>query len=152
MIVAELLDALDGRAWCAGAGTPVPATALALGDAGPRLDARAKAAYRRHLGDLRTELADAERVHDTGRADAARAELEFIGREIASAVGLGARDRPAASGVERARLTVTKRIKDAVVRIARQHPALGDHLGRTVRTGFVCTYTPGPDPLERWAL
>ena len=130
----------------------MPATALALGDAGPRLDARAKAAFRRRLGDLRTELADAERVHDTGRADAARAELEFIGREIASAVGLGGRDRPAASGVERARLTVTKRIKDAVVRIARQHPALGDHLGRTVRTGFVCTYVPGPDPLARWAL
>jgi hypothetical protein len=63
--VAELLDALDGRARCvAGAGTPVPATALALGDAGPRLDARAKAAYRRRLDDLRMELSDAERVRE----------------------------------------------------------------------------------------
>jgi pimeloyl-ACP methyl ester carboxylesterase len=146
--VAELLDALDGRARCDGAGT----TPLALSDAGPRLDVRAKAAYRRRLHDLRAELADAECSHDTGREGAARAEIEFIEREIASSIGLGGRDRPAASAAERARLTVTKRIKDAVTRVGRQHSALGEHLAQTVRTGFLCAYTPGPELPGRWVV
>jgi non-specific serine/threonine protein kinase len=124
----------------------------ALADAGPRLDARAKGAYRRRLDDLRSELAEAERAHDRGREGAVRAEMEFIGREIAAAVGLGGRDRPSASAAERARLTVTKRIKDAVARVPRQHPALGEYLGHTVRTGFVCVYVPGPDSPGPWGV
>ena len=147
--VAELLAARDRP--CDAADTFARPAALAL-DAGPRLDARAKGAYRRRLDDLRAELADAERAHDRGREEAVRAEMEFIRHEIAAAVGLGGRDRPAGSAAERARLTVTKRIKDAVARVRRQHPALGEHLGRTVRTGFVCAYVPGPDSPGRWGV
>jgi non-specific serine/threonine protein kinase len=148
--VAELLAARDLSAPCAGA--DASARPAALDDAGPRLDARAKDAYRHRLDDLRSELAEAERAHDRGREEAVRAEMEFIGHEIAAAVGLGGRDRPVASAAERARLTVTKRIKDAVARVRRQHPALGEHLGHTVRTGFVCAYVPGPDSPGPWGV
>jgi len=126
--VAELLAARDRPAPC---------------DAGPRLDARAKGAYRRRLDDLRSELAEAERVHDRGREEAVRAEMEFIRHEIADAVGLGGRDRPAGSAAERARLTVTKRIKDAVARVRRQHPALGETSAAPSAPGSsACTCRP----------
>jgi hypothetical protein len=40
---------------------------------------------------------------------------------------------------------VTKRIRDALERIRQQHPDLGEHLVRTIRTGLVCSYAPGPE-------
>jgi pimeloyl-ACP methyl ester carboxylesterase len=137
---AELLATLDRP----GAGIVPP------GDAGPTLDARAKAAYRRRLGELRSELAEAEEWNDAGRAGAAREEIEAVTRQLASAIGLGGRDRPTGAAGERARLTVTKRIKDAIDRVRRAHPALGEHLARSVRTGLLCAYSPN-EPV-RWSL
>jgi pimeloyl-ACP methyl ester carboxylesterase len=143
-------------------GVPVPATELVaaldapgagvppLGDAGPALDAHAKAAYRARLEALGEELVEAERFNDSGRASAAREEIEAVTQQLASAVGLGGRDRPTGVAGERARLTVTKRIKDALDRIRRAHPPLGEHLAASVCTGLVCSYEP-PSPV-RWAF
>jgi pimeloyl-ACP methyl ester carboxylesterase len=70
----------------------------------------------------------------------------------AAAVGRWGRDRRAASAAERARLTVTKRIKGVLERIASRHPSLADHLARTIRTGLVCAYVPDPDRATHWSL
>jgi len=43
---------------------------------------------------------------------------------------------------ERARLRVTQRIKATLRRIACANPALADHLGRSIRTGYFCRYDP----------
>jgi hypothetical protein len=64
--------------------------------------------------------------------------------ELAAAVGLGGRDRRAASDAERARLAVTQRVKAAIKRISGLHPGLGRHLGMSVKTGTFCVYTPDP--------
>jgi hypothetical protein len=61
-----------------------------LGDAGVLLDARAKAAYRARLAELRAELAEAEGFNDPARAARARQELEFLVAELARAVGWAA--------------------------------------------------------------
>jgi hypothetical protein len=37
---------------------------------------------------------------------------------------------------------VQRRIRDAIRRIKRYHPALAKHLDRAVRTGAYCTYEP----------
>jgi hypothetical protein len=137
---AELMVALDGQ----GRGD--------RGDAGPVLDGQARRAYRLRLEDLQLQLTEAERCNDEGRASAARAEMDFIATELAAAVGLGGRDRRAASAAERARLTVTKRIRDALARIGRRHAPLGEHLARTLRTGLLCAYVPDSDPPPRWSL
>jgi len=113
-----------------------------LGDAGVQLDADAKAAYRTHLHELQEELNDAEAAHDGERAEKAREEMEFLGRELARAVGLGGRDRAAGSASERARLSVTRAIRLALDRITDYSPALGDHLNSTIRTGTYCSYRP----------
>ncbi|WP_159393912.1 ATP-binding protein [Streptomyces sp. NRRL F-5755] len=120
------------------------------GDAGPALDARAKAAYRRRLRELAEDLEEAERFHDTGRAERARVELDAVTEQLAGAVGLGGRDRRADSDSERARLSVTKALKAAVKRVAVHDPVLGLHLQRSVRTGAYCSYAPDPATRIVW--
>jgi hypothetical protein len=66
-----------------------------LGDAGEMLDSRAKAAYASRVEYLREEIAEAESFNDPERAAHARAELDFVARELAGAVGLRGRDRKA---------------------------------------------------------
>ena len=72
--------------------------------------------------------------------------------QLAAAVGLGGRDRRAASSAERARLTVTKRIKDALGKIREEHPSLGQYLGAVIKTGYLCAYTPDPSRPVEWSL
>lgn len=115
-----------------------------LGDAGVLLDATAKAAYQTRVRELRAELEEAEAFHDPARAAKARAELDFLVAELARAVGLGGRDRRAASHAERARLNVSRAIRAAMANLARDNPSLGRHLAATIRTGRYCSY--GPDP------
>ncbi|MGH7821189.1 MAG: hypothetical protein ACREQ9_15595, partial [Candidatus Binatia bacterium] len=58
----------------------------------------------------------------------------------------------AASVSERARISLTNRIRNAVERIAREDPALAHHLRTTIRTGRLCSYQPGPEPSVSWTL
>jgi hypothetical protein len=123
-----------------------------LGDAGELLDATAKASYKARLDDLRAELEEAERINDPARAARALYERDFLVGELARAVGLGGRDRRAASHAERARLNTTRAIRAAMANIARAHPSLGRHLAATIRTGRYCCYAPDPRAPIDWAL
>jgi tetratricopeptide (TPR) repeat protein len=113
-------------------------------DAGPVLDAQAKAAYRSRLDELREDLEEAESFNDPERASRARTEMDFLAGELAAAVGLGGRDRKAASTAERARVSVTKAIRTTIRRIAKHDPMLGRELEGTVRTGVFCVHEPDP--------
>ncbi len=121
-----------------------------LGDAGELLDARAKAEYKSRLQDLQTELDEAEDFNEPARVAKIKEEIDFIVSELARAVGLGGRDRRAASHAERARLNITRAIKAALDNIDRNHPSLGRHLRSTIRTGRYCTYTPDPRAPITW--
>jgi hypothetical protein len=123
-----------------------------VGAAQPLLDAQAKATYRRRLDELRDELLEAEANGDIGRATKARAELELISDELAAAVGLGGRDRPAGSDAERARLTVTKGIKSAIEKIRAADGVLGRHFATSIKTGYFCSYTPDPQGPGSWTF
>ena len=123
---------------------------LGSGDAGSVLDARAKAAYKRRLAELEAEIEEAAADNDLWRAERAQAEKDFLIRELAAAVGLGGRDRKAASDAERARQSVTRAIKGAIERISAAHPELGEHLRTTVRTGIYSSYAPDPRVPIRW--
>jgi hypothetical protein len=115
-----------------------------LGDAGVHLDTQAKQAYRQRLSELRAELEEAERFHDSGRAERIRHELDFVTDELSAAVGLGGRDRRAGSDAERARVNVTRSIARALEKMADSHPELASHLSQTIRTGTFCTYAADP--------
>jgi hypothetical protein len=123
-----------------------------FGDAGELLDAEARAAYKARLDELQEEIDEAEDFNDPVRAEKARDERQFLIRELARAVGIGGRDRKAASHAERARLNATRAIRAAMTNLAREHPALGQHLTATIRTGRYCSYTPDPRTPVTWAL
>jgi non-specific serine/threonine protein kinase len=127
-----------------------PEARVGPGDAGPVLDDKAKAAYRQRLEELAEELEEAERWADIGRADRARTEIDALTDQLASAVGLGGRDRRAASEVERARVNVTKAIRAAISRMAPYDPTLAHHLERSVRTGAFCSYSPDAAVKVTW--
>jgi len=122
------------------------------GDAGPLLDARAKAEYRRRLEDLREDLDEAERLNDPERAAKAREEIGFLTDELVRATGLGGRDRKAASAVERARQSVTVAIRTTIDKITENSPALGGHLAATVKTGKFCVYAPDGRSSLSWTF
>src|SRR4029450_13562720 len=115
-----------------------------LGDGGALLDATANAAYRARLTGTQDGVEEAEAFNAPARATRARQEMEFLVGELARAVGLGGRDRRAASHAERARLNATRAIRAAMANLARADPALGRHLSSTVRTGRYCSYRPDP--------
>ena len=58
--------------------------------------------------------------------------------------------RRAASPAERARVNVTLAIKAALKRITANHPALGQYLARTIKTGYACLYAPAPHQSVVW--
>ena len=122
----------------------------AFGDAGEILDAQAKDAYRRRLAEIDDDIDQAHAAGDGERAAQADAERDFLIRELAGAVGLGGRDRRAASTSERARAGVTRAVRQAMTRIAQHHPQLGEHLDRAIRTGTYCAYLPDPRVPAGW--
>jgi non-specific serine/threonine protein kinase len=121
-------------------------------DAGPILDDEAKRAYRQRLQELAEDLEEAERWSDIERAEHARTEIDALTDQLVSAVGLGGRDRKAASEAERIRVNATKAIRSAIRRITINDAALGQHLERSVRTGVFCSYTPDVAAEVTWRL
>jgi tetratricopeptide (TPR) repeat protein len=122
----------------------------ALGDAGEMLDERAKTAYRRRLAEIEEDIEQARAFGDATREAQADAERDLLVRELARAVGLGGRDRRAASASERARSGVTRAIRQGIARIGEHHPQLGEHLNRAVRTGTYCAYVPDAGAPAAW--
>jgi hypothetical protein len=119
-------------------------------DGSPILDAQAKAEYKRRLNELRQDLGEAEQFNDPGRAAKTQDEMNAIAQHLASAIGLGGRDRKTSSEAERARCAVTKRVKQAIQRIGDANSLLGHHLTARIRTGYFCSYNPHPDRPVAW--
>ena len=126
------------------------ATAIAALGADPVLDGRARAAYRARLADLDGELAEADAHHDIERSARLATERDALIDELARATGLGGRRRRLGDATERARSTVTARIRDAIGRIEKAHPELGRHLRASIVTGTRCAYRPAET--VRWSV
>src|SRR5260370_22158767 len=114
------------------------------------VDEQAKVAYRRRVWDLREELEEAKEAGNVERAEQAEQEIDALTRELSRAVGLGGRNRKAASASERARQSIGKTIKAVIERIAQSDAALADILSRCIRTGTFCSYQPDPDFPIAW--
>ena len=112
------------------------------GDTGPALDQRARAAYEDRIRDLHEDIEEARTANDLARAERAEDELDVLVQQLAQAFGLSGRARTSGSAAERARTTVTSRIRAAIRGAAATHPLLGRHLERAVRTGTWCSYSP----------
>jgi hypothetical protein len=129
---------------------PIAALTLAAAAGDPAAEAgfasaRDSPAVRARIGELREELAEARAFNDPERLARAGAQLEALaGRLVAS-------DDEAAQA-ERARVNVTRALRNALGRIAAHEPELGYLLARTIRTGTTCAYQPEPDSPLRWEV
>lgn len=138
----DLVAAENPGAAPAESGLAAEPSRTALGDAGEMLDARAKNAYRRRLAEIEDDIEQARTFGDMERAAQAGAERDFLVRELSRAVGLGGRSRRAASASERARVAVTRAIRQGMTRIGGHDAELGEHLDVAIRTGTYCAYDP----------
>jgi hypothetical protein len=141
--VAQSADALAGR----------------LGDDGAAASAQPRQVLR-HEGDHWTvEFAGrAIRVRDSKGMRLLAQLLRRPGEElhvavlVAAAEGHQAPDVPALAleESERHRVSVTRAIHGVLDRVTTSHPALGEHLTRTIRTGMLCSYAPDPRVPTAW--
>jgi hypothetical protein len=89
-------------------------------------------------------LEEAKEVGSVEHAEQAEQEIDALTSELSRAVGLGGRNRRAASASERARQSITKTIKAVLDRIAQSDATLGDVFARCIKTGNFCSYQPDP--------
>ncbi len=121
-------------------------------DAGERIDARARDDYRARLVDLHDELEEAEGFSDFARVARLREEIEMLTKELAASLGLGGRLRRTGSPTERARVNVTRTLRDALDRIRSESPEVGRLLIASIRTGTFCSYDPAPEHSLEWRV
>jgi hypothetical protein len=110
----------------------------------PMLDRVAILEYRQRVSRLRVDIHGWETAGSSARAAEARAERDWLLAQLSAATGIGGRTRRFPDGSERARVSVGKAIRRAVVRIVDADPTIGEHIRRTVRTGVRCSYRPDP--------
>jgi hypothetical protein len=103
------------------------------------LDDEAKASYRRRLAELDEEI---DRAVDDRQAVRLDKEREALLDELRSAAGLAGRSRKLGDESERARKTVTARIRDTLRKLDAAHPELAEHLRASISTGLTCRYQP----------
>ncbi|MCH7231735.1 AAA family ATPase [Glycomyces sp. L485] len=115
------------------------------------LDAAARVRYRDHLEALDEQIDTAAALGDDGRAATLDRERQALIDELKTATGLGGRSRRLGDNAERARKSVTNRIRNTLKKIEADHPTLAAHLRETVSTGSSCAYRAGPDA-PSWRL
>ncbi|MEV6813696.1 AAA family ATPase [Micromonospora sp. NPDC051296] len=135
-------------------GVDVPSVELLDPAAGPELvaarrmggdqvlDDEAKTRYRRHLARLDDEIDRAAARGDDPKATALDAERRALIDQLRAAAGLAGRPRRLGDEAERARKTVTARIRETLRRLDERHPPLAAHLRDTISTGTACRYLP----------
>ena len=111
------------------------------GDLGERIDARARAAYAERIRELQAELDEADATGEGERSTRVQEELDLLTRELTTAHGIHG-PRRTGDPAEKARSSVTARVRAAIGKIRDVHPELGRHLEASIRTGRFCSYRP----------
>lgn len=112
------------------------------GDLGELVDDRARREYRARLADLESEIDESRRHNDPIREERAQDELAAIAEQLEAAYGLGGRPRRTGDPAERARTTVSWRIRSTLAKLDELHAPLARHLRNSIRTGVWCAYAP----------
>jgi len=108
------------------------------------LDEDARRAYRERITEIQQQIDEAESESDLIRAEAARSELDWLLSELGHATGLAGRSRAFPTDAERARSSVQKAIRRALVRIGTADPEIRAFLEASIVTGIRCSYRPPP--------
>jgi hypothetical protein len=106
------------------------------------LDERARRAYRQRLAELDVALEGAAARGDATAAGGLEAERAALVAELKRATGLVGRRRGFSDEGERARVNVTRTIRQALNQVLAADPEAGRHLLASVHTGIRCSYRP----------
>lgn len=113
----------------------------------PVLDEQAIRHYRQRLHEIADEKQEAAQIGDDQDYQRLENEQDVISRTLNEGLGLGGRQRMLNSETEKARKSISARIRSSIKRIEAVHPPLGEHLADCVRTGTFCSYN-SPEPVE----
>jgi tetratricopeptide (TPR) repeat protein len=108
----------------------------------PVLDEKAKRVYRKKILELQEEIQYSERNNDLLRTTQLQQEYDHVVSHLATSLGLHGRTRKVSGELEKVRSAVTWRIRHAIQKIKKNHPALGKHLSMSIKTGILCRYAP----------
>jgi hypothetical protein len=106
------------------------------------LDDHARDAYRQRLGEIADALDEARAMNDSAAVEQLLEEQNALQRELARAFGLGGRRRGSGTAAERARVNVTRRLRDAIGKLGEHLPDAGRYLDNTIKTGTYCRFSP----------
>lgn len=121
------------------------------GPGGELADRTALAAYRRRLGELDDEAAEAAANHDVERQAWVEGEKQELLEQLRQIMRPGGRARSfAAYPAERARKAVAARLRDTIRKLEPELPDLATHLDQTIVTGSFCRYRA--DRSDRWQI
>lgn len=99
--------------------------------------------YKRMLYDINNEIVKAEKEGDSLLLKELQGQKEDLLNEVKANFGKKGRFRKSNQSEEKARKAVTACIRNAIKRIQKEHPSLGDHLSQSIKTGTDCVYNPG---------
>ena len=137
--LARLLDQPGRELHC----TDLVGAALEQAGTGEVIDATARRRYEERIRELQRDLDEADESNDLVASERAQLELDALVDQLSAAMARSGRSRTGtSSSAERARSTVTQRIRSAIRHIEAVHPQLGAHLRTTIRTGTYCSYRP----------
>ncbi len=105
-------------------------------------DSSALSQYHHRLAELEGEIQQAERHNDEGRALSLECEHEKLLRFLQVSTDGRGSARKFSDPQEKARKRVSNAISRAISKLSEEHPALGQHLGNSISTGYTATYNP----------
>lgn len=111
------------------------------------LDEQAISQYRQRLQEIIEEKQEAAETGDDDDYERLENELDVLTRALNEGLGLGGRQRMLNSETEKARKSISARVRASIKRIEAVHPPLGEHLNDCIRTGTFCSYS-SPEPID----
>lgn len=106
------------------------------------IDDTARKQYKERLGEIKQDLAEAERNNDQSRIEELSDEKEKILQQLDSATSITGMDRGLQSGKAKTYRRVRKAFIVAISNIRKQSQEIADYLLKTITTGYVCIYKP----------
>jgi hypothetical protein len=112
------------------------------GSAGEILDKTAIDKYKERLADLTEQIDRAKKNNDFGPQESLEKEFAMVHSQLASAIGLRGRKKNASDDAERIRKSVSNAISRSLDQIKNDHPALWQHLDKSLNFGQYFSYSP----------
>lgn len=105
-------------------------------------DQRSKTEYKSRLRNIQEDIAEAQELCDSEKIARLQQEYDQLIDHLATVMGFSGKPRVSSSTVEKARASVTLRIKSSISKMEKVHPQLAKHFSSTIKTGTFCSYRP----------